>query len=68
MVKTEDSEVPYRQIRALYDDQTITVYQAYPASIAVQAVKEQKLNASPEFLLGRMTWIKPSWNWMMYVL
>ncbi|KAI9769221.1 MAG: hypothetical protein M1840_004350 [Geoglossum simile] len=66
MVKTGDSEVPHRQIRAIYDDQTITVYQAYSASIAVQAVREQKLNASPDFLLGRMTWIKPSWCWMMY--
>jgi len=68
MVKPEDSKVPYRQIRALYDDQTITVYQAYSASIAIPAVKEQKLNASPDFLIGRMTWIKPSWSWMMYVL
>jgi hypothetical protein len=24
------------------------------------------LSASPEFKVGRMTWIKPSWCWMMY--
>jgi Domain of unknown function (DUF4291) len=59
--------IPYRQIRALYDDETITVYQAYSSSIAIAAVKEQKLNASPDFRLGRMTWIKPSWCWMMYL-
>lgn len=59
------SSIPYRQIRAIYDDKTITVYQAYSASIAVAAVREQHLNASPDFLLGRMTWIKPSWCWMM---
>ena len=58
--------VPYRQIRAVFDDETITVYQAYSASIAVAAVEQQKLNASPDFKLGRMTWIKPSWCWMMY--
>ena len=57
--------VPPRQIRAVFDSETITVYQAYPTAIASPAVKEQKLNASPEFKLGRMTWIKPSWCWMM---
>lgn len=56
---------PYRQIRALYDDETITVYQAYSAAIAIPAVRDQSLCASPEFKLGRMTWIKPSWCWMM---
>jgi hypothetical protein len=58
-------QVPYRQIRALYDDETITIYQAYQASIAIPAVKEQKLSASKDFAMGRMTWIKPSWCWMM---
>lgn len=60
------SQPPYRQIRALYNDETITVYQAYKASIAEAAVATQKLNASPDFRPGRMTWIKPSWCWMMY--
>ena len=60
-------EIPYRQIRALYDEETITVYQAYSATIAEAAVREQKLYASPDFLFTRMTWIKPSWCWMMYV-
>jgi hypothetical protein len=60
------SAVPYRQIRADYDDETITVYQAYKVSIAEAAVAAQKLNASPEFSIGRMTWIKPSWSWMLY--
>lgn len=60
------SEVPYRQIRAVYDKDTITVYQAYQESIATAAVREQKLNASADFRFNRMTWIKPSWCWMMY--
>jgi hypothetical protein len=61
-----NSQAPYRQIRAHYDDTTITVYQAYKSSIADAAVKTQKLNASPDFKPGRMTWVKPSWAWMMY--
>lgn len=60
------SNVPYRQIRAFYDESTITVYQAYSKEIASAAVREQKLDASPLFSPGRMTWIKPSWCWMMY--
>ena len=59
--------IPLRQIRASYDERTITVYQAYPASIAIPAVKLQKIHASPGFLFSRMTWIKPSWCWMMFV-
>lgn len=60
------SQTPYRQIRATYDGDTITVYQAYNRSIADAAVKAQRLNASPDFRPGRMTWVKPSWAWMMY--
>ncbi|KAH7328720.1 hypothetical protein B0I35DRAFT_473397 [Stachybotrys elegans] len=60
------SPVPYRQIRACYDANTITVYQAYKVSIAEAAVTTQRLNASPDFKPGRMTWVKPSWAWMMY--
>lgn len=58
---------PYRQIRALYTDTTITVYQAYSAAIALPAVAQQNLSAAPEFTFSRMTWIKPSWCWMMSV-
>ncbi|KAK8131288.1 hypothetical protein PG984_007726 [Apiospora sp. TS-2023a] len=59
---------PYRQIRALQDDdaETVTMYQAYNAEIASQAVAQQRLDASPRFRTTRMTWIKPSWCWMMY--
>jgi hypothetical protein len=63
---THNSTVPYRQIRAHYDDETITVYQAYNRAIAAAAVKDQKLHASPLFKPTRMTWIKPSWAWMLY--
>lgn len=53
------------EIRALYDDETITVYQAYSSAIATEAVKTQRLSASDTFKIQRMTWIKPSWCWMM---
>ncbi|KAI0426957.1 ATP-dependent RNA helicase DHX8 [Xylaria sp. FL1042] len=64
-VKTK-VDVKQRQIRAHYDEETITVYQAYNSEISLAAVREQKLHASPQFRLTRMTWIKPSWCWMMY--
>lgn len=53
-----------KQIRALFDEQTITVYQAYKKEIAVPAIANQKF--VPPFKMERMTWIKPSFLWMMY--
>ena len=53
-----------RVIRALYDDNTITVYQAYNNTIAGQAVKHKTF--VPPFKVERMTWVKPSFLWMMY--
>ncbi|WP_426058422.1 DUF4291 domain-containing protein [Hymenobacter sp. B1770] len=52
-------------IRAAYDEHTLTVYQAYHPRIALPAVAEQRL-ALPGFKVERMTWIKPSFLWMMY--
>jgi len=52
-------------IRATYDDTTITVYQAYNKAIANLAVEAQTF-ISPPFKKERMTWIKPSFLWMMY--
>jgi hypothetical protein len=53
-----------RQIRAAYDDRTVTVYQAYSPAIAVPAVAAGGF--VPPFRRERMTWIKPSFLWMMY--
>jgi hypothetical protein len=50
-------------IRATYDAESITVYQAYSPEIAEAAVKAQRF--VPPFSLGRMTWIKPSFLWLM---
>ncbi|MFF5217492.1 DUF4291 domain-containing protein [Micromonospora sp. NPDC000442] len=56
--------VPIRQIRARYSTDTITVYQAYPPQIALPAVAAGRFVAP--FKRDRMTWIKPSFLWMMY--
>lgn len=54
-----------RIIRAQYDDNTITVYQAYNNSIGLSATRKKTFAATP-FKMERMTWIKPSFLWMMY--
>ncbi|WP_329008590.1 DUF4291 domain-containing protein [Micromonospora rifamycinica] len=56
--------VPVRQIRARYSAATITVYQAYPPQIALPSVSAGRFVAP--FKRDRMTWIKPSFLWMMY--
>jgi hypothetical protein len=53
----------YRQIRADFDRETIVVYQAYNDAIADAAVAAQRF--VPPFSFGRMTWIKPSFLWLM---
>ncbi|MFF3286251.1 DUF4291 domain-containing protein [Streptomyces sp. NPDC003023] len=58
------SQSPTHEVRAVFTDETITVYQAYAASIADPAL-EAGTFVDP-FKRGRMTWIKPSFLWMMY--
>lgn len=53
-----------RAIRAVYTDTTIRVYQAFSPLIADEAV--QLGTFGPHFKRTRMTWIKPSFLWMMY--
>jgi hypothetical protein len=52
-----------RLVRAAYTSQTITVYQAYGPQIA-DAVRAGTF--VPPFSRDRMTWIKPSFGWMMH--
>jgi len=52
------------KIYARYNDDTIRVYQAYGDAIANEAL--QKGTFGDSFKLERMTWIKPSFLWMMY--
>ncbi len=51
------------EIRADFDRETIVVYQAYRPEIAEVAVASQTFR--PPFSLQRMTWIKPSFLWLM---
>ncbi|WP_294351032.1 DUF4291 domain-containing protein [Sphingobacterium sp.] len=55
----------HRIIRACYDENTITVYQAFNKQISHSALEHQTF-LSPPFKKERMTWIKPSFLWMMY--
>lgn len=59
-----DTMPEQREIRAHFNDTTITVYQAYNAEIADNAIKAGTLVAP--FKMDRMTGIKPSFLWMMY--
>ncbi len=51
------------EIRADYDDRSLVVYQAYSKAIALPALQNKRF--APPFSLNRMTWIKPSFLWMM---
>jgi hypothetical protein len=62
--RDESLDVPVRQIRAQFDETTVRVYQAYSYEIAGVAIAAQKFK--PPFKRDRMTWIKPSFTWMMY--
>ncbi|MFD4701032.1 DUF4291 domain-containing protein [Streptomyces niveus] len=55
---------PRHQIRALYTAATVTVYQAYAPEIGLPAVQDGRFPAA--WKRERMTWIKPSFLWMMY--
>ena len=52
------------EIRAVYSQETIRVYQAYPHDIADEAIRLGTFGQ--RFKMDRMTWIKPSFLWMMY--
>lgn len=53
-----------KEVFAQYDRQCIRVYQAYNSVIAKEAVVLQTFGES--FNTNRMTWIKPSFLWLMY--
>jgi hypothetical protein len=53
-----------REIRADFDRETIAIYQAYSPAIADAALKAGRF--VPPFSLTRMTWIKPSFLWLMH--
>jgi len=53
-----------RQIRAAHDDAGLVVYQAFQPETVYEAVRLQAFGKG--FGLDRMTWIKPSFGWMLY--
>ena len=53
-----------KEVFAQYDRQCLRVYQAYNPTIAKEAIALQRFGEN--FNLNRMTWIKPSFLWMMY--
>ncbi|MEU6064966.1 MULTISPECIES: DUF4291 domain-containing protein [Streptomyces] len=55
---------PKYQIRAQHTDSTVTVYQAYAPEIGLPAAREGRFPTV--WKRDRMTWIKPSFLWMMY--
>lgn len=55
---------PRHQIRALHTASTVTVYQAYAPEIGLSAAEQGRFPAA--WKTDRMTWIKPSFLWMMY--
>lgn len=55
---------PQHQIRAQHTATTITVYQAYSRFIGLPAARDGRFPAA--WKRDRMTWIKPSFLWMMY--
>lgn len=61
---TPSAPVPLRQIRARHTDTTVTVYQAYAPGIGRPAARDGRFPGS--WKRERMTWIKPSFLWMMY--
>ncbi|MCB5168214.1 DUF4291 domain-containing protein [Streptomyces bambusae] len=56
--------VPRQQIRAVHTDTTVTVYQAYAPRLGLPAARDGRFPAA--WKRDRMTWIKPSFLWMMY--
>lgn len=61
--KEATTDMPEYEIRADYDERTVVVYQAYRPEVALPAVQHNRF--VPPFSLTRMTWIKPSFLWMM---
>jgi hypothetical protein len=56
--------VAEREIRADYDRETLAIYQAYSPAIADAALEAGRF--VPPFSFHRMTWIKPSFLWLMH--
>jgi hypothetical protein len=54
-----------KRVLAQHDAAELVVYQAFNARVASAAVERQRLDV-PGFSFDRMSWVKPSFLWMMY--
>jgi hypothetical protein len=61
---TKETPEQERSIIADYDDEGIFVYQAFKPGIVEEALRRGTFGKG--FNLERMTWIKPSFGWMLY--
>ncbi|AXE84387.1 DUF4291 domain-containing protein [Streptomyces sp. Go-475] len=59
-----DQNEPRFRVRARHTESTLTVYQAYRPEIGGPAARDGRF--PPTWKRERMTWIKPSFLWMMY--
>ncbi|MDX2934772.1 DUF4291 domain-containing protein [Streptomyces ipomoeae] len=62
--RVEQAPEPKFRIRARHTADTVTVYQAYRPEIGGPAARNGRFPAA--WKRDRMTWIKPSFLWMMY--
>ena len=64
--EAESTETP--TFRGEWDDEGVYVYQAFRSEIADSAIKHQRLGGEDctHWKPERMTWIKPSFAWMLY--
>merc|ERR1719324_586254 len=63
------ASAPFRQIRAVHNDASVRVYQAYNDAIADLVVASNSFEEAAKagvWSATRMTWIKPSAVWMAY--
>ncbi|MFI6049179.1 DUF4291 domain-containing protein [Streptomyces violascens] len=61
---TTTTTPPRQQIRALHTTSTVPVYQAYDPALGLPAARDGRFPAA--WKRERMTWVKPSFLWMMY--
>ncbi|MEU0588007.1 DUF4291 domain-containing protein [Streptomyces sp. NPDC006132] len=59
-----DQNEPRFRVRARHTESTLTVYQAYRPEIGGPAARDGRFPST--WKRERMTWIKPSFLWMMY--
>src|SRR5262245_11396764 len=64
ILQEQEQHPPERQVRAYFSERIVRVYQAYSSEIADRALIAQTFVAP--FKRSRMTWVKPSFTWMMY--